>query len=42
MAIEQARSYALECVGDESETGKGWKCGIGRYLVEYLDGKAEL
>jgi hypothetical protein len=42
MAIKQARRYLLVCMGDESKSGKGWKCGIGKYLIEYLDGKAEL
>jgi hypothetical protein len=42
MAIEQARRYLLERVGDESKSGKGWKCGIGKYFIENLDGKAKL
>ena len=42
MAIKQACRYSLECMRDESKSGKGWKCRIGKDLIEYLDGKAEL
>lgn len=33
MAIEQVRRHLSERVGDESESGKGWKCGVGKDLI---------
>jgi hypothetical protein len=42
MTIEQTGRYPLECMGDESNSGKGWKCRIGKDFIENLDGKAEL
>ena len=42
MTIKQACRYLAERVGNESESSKGWKCGVGKDLIEYLDGKAKL
>ena len=42
MAIEQARRYLFERAGDESKPGQGWRCGVGKDLIEDLDGKPKL
>lgn len=42
MAIEQARRYLVERVGNDSKSRKGRKCGVGKNLIEDLDGEAKL